>query len=156
VDEVLEAGADRVIVGTRAVDDRAWLEAVAARHPGQVVVAADVRDGIVLRLGWKEGAGLTVERFVGGLEGIPLAGVLCTDVGREGRMSGIDRPGMGAVIEASPHPVQASGGITTLDDLGALAELGAAGAVLGMALYTGTLDAEAVAREYGTSSGGRE
>jgi phosphoribosylformimino-5-aminoimidazole carboxamide ribotide isomerase len=156
VAEVLDAGADRVIVGTRAVDDRAWLEALASRHPGRVVVAADVRDGIVLRRGWTEAAGLPVEHFVAGLEGIPLAGVLCTDVGREGRMQGIDRSSMGTVIEACPHPVQASGGITSLGDLAALAELGAAGAVLGMALYTGTLDAGAVAREYGTSRSGGE
>jgi len=154
VASVLDAGAARVIVGTRAVDDRAWLEALAARHPDRVVVAADVRDGIVLRRGWTEAAGLPVERFVSELKGIPLAGVLCTDVGREGRMQGIDRSGMAGVIEASPHPVQASGGITSLADLSTLAELGAAGAVLGMALYTGALDADAVAREYGTPRSG--
>jgi phosphoribosylformimino-5-aminoimidazole carboxamide ribotide isomerase len=150
VESVLRAGADRVILGTRAVDDRTWLETMAERYPGRVVVAADVRDGIVLRRGWTEAAGLAVEVFVAGLADIPLAGVLCTDVGREGRMDGIDRSAMAAVIESSPHPVQASGGITSLGDIEALAELGADGAVLGMALYTGTLDAEAVARDFGT------
>ena len=150
VESVLRAGADRVILGTRAVDDRTWLETMAGRFPGRVVVAADVRDGVVLRRGWTEDAGLAVEAFVASLAGIPLAGVLCTDVGREGRMGGIDATAMAAVIEASPHPVQASGGITSMSDLETLAELGADGAVLGMALYTGTLDAEAVARDFGT------
>ena len=64
-------------------------------------------------------------------------------------MEGIDLPGVRALLDASPHPVQVSGGITSMDDLNALAEAGAAAAVLGMALYTGRLDAEAVARTYG-------
>lgn len=149
VHSVLRAGADRVILGTRAIDDRPWLEAMAGTYPGRVVVAADIKDGIVLRRGWTEAAGMTVEAFVAGLGGIPLAGVLCTDVGKEGRMAGIDRAAMSSVVEASPHPVQASGGITSLDDLEALADMGADGAVLGMALYTGTLDAEVVARDFG-------
>jgi phosphoribosylformimino-5-aminoimidazole carboxamide ribotide isomerase len=146
---VLDAGAWRAIVGTRAVDDRAWLEALARRYPERIVVAADVRDGVVLRQGWTEAAGPAVGDFVAGLADLPLAGVLCTDVGREGRMAGIDRAALAAVIGASPHPVQASGGITSLADLAALDAMGAAGAVLGMALYTGVLDPARVAEAYG-------
>lgn len=152
VADVLDAGADRAVVGTRAVDDRAWLEAVAARHPGRVMVAADIREGRVLRRGWTDASLLLAADFVAGLEGLPLAGVLCTDVGREGRMEGIDLEAAGAVIRASPHPVWASGGITTLDDLRALERAGARGAVLGMALYTETLDAGAVARLFGSDT----
>ncbi|MBW3534532.1 MAG: 1-(5-phosphoribosyl)-5-[(5-phosphoribosylamino)methylideneamino] imidazole-4-carboxamide isomerase [Gemmatimonadetes bacterium] len=147
---LLEAGARRVVVGTRAVDDPEWLRAVARRHPGRVVVAADVRAGVVLRRGWTEASSLRVEPFLEGLADVPLAGVLCTDVAREGRMEGIDLTGVRTVLAASPHPVQVSGGITTMDDLAALATAGAAGAVLGMALYTDTLDAEAVATAYGS------
>lgn len=150
---VLEGGAERAVVGTRAVEDRAWLEATAAAHPGRLVVAADVRDGRVLSRGWSEASSLEVRAFVADLGTLPLAGILCTDVGREGRMAGIDIESMRAVVEASPHPVQVSGGITTMDDLDALERAGAAGAVLGMALYTGTLDAAAVAARYGTTNG---
>lgn len=146
---VLDAGARRAVVGTRAVDDRPWLEALAARHPGRIVVAADVRDGRVLRRGWTEAADVAVGDFVGGLSGLPLAAVLCTDVGREGRMEGVDRAATAAVVRASPHPVQASGGIASLKDLATIAEVGAAGAVLGMALYTGALDPAAVAASWG-------
>lgn len=156
VARVLGAGADRVIVGTRAVEDGAWIEALARRYPGRVIVAADVRDGIVLRRGWTESAGLGVAPFLRGLGSLPLAGVLCTDVGREGRMEGIDREGTHRIVTGSPHPVQVSGGISSLAELDALAAMGAAGAVLGMALYTGTLDAVRVAGTYGreTRSGG--
>ncbi|HSM03263.1 MAG TPA: 1-(5-phosphoribosyl)-5-[(5-phosphoribosylamino)methylideneamino] imidazole-4-carboxamide isomerase [Longimicrobiales bacterium] len=150
VTELLAAGARRVVVGTRAVDDPDWLEAVADRHPGRVTVAADVREGVVLRKGWTEGTGIRLEDLLVRLAPLPLAGVLCTDVGREGRMEGIDRSGVAAALGASPHPLWVSGGVTTLDELDFLAEHGAAGVVLGMALYTGTLDADAVASKYGT------
>lgn len=147
--DVLEAGADRIIVGTRALEDRPWLEALAARHPRQVVVAADVRDGRVLSRGWTESTGLEIVSFLEGLGELPLAGVLCTDVGREGRVEGIQREEVTRVLEASPHPVWISGGVSTLDELAFLARGGARGAVLGMALYTEALDPGPVAREWG-------
>ena len=148
-DFLIAAGARRVVVGTRAVDDPAWLAQLVRRFPGRIVVAADIRDGVVLRKGWTEASSLRVEAFLEALAELDLAGVLCTDVGREGRMQGIDLPGMKAVIDASKHPVQVSGGITSMDDLKALADAGAASAVLGMALYTGKLDPVNVADQYG-------
>jgi phosphoribosylformimino-5-aminoimidazole carboxamide ribotide isomerase len=148
-DTLLASGPRRIVVGTRAIDDRPWLTALAARHPDRVVVAADVRDGIVLRKGWTEGSGLRVDEFVRSLSDIPLAGVLCTDVAREGRLEGIDTAAMASVIQASAHPVWISGGITTLDDLSDLDSAGACGAVLGMALYTGALRPADVAARWG-------
>lgn len=153
IDAVLSLGAARAVVGTRAVDDPAWLTAAARRFPGRITVAADVRDGMVLRKGWTEGTGLALEDFLATLADFPLAGVLCTDVGREGRMEGIHRPSVARALVASPHPMWISGGVTTLDELEFLADAGAAGVVLGMALYTGTLDADAVARRWGGTSG---
>lgn len=147
--ELLVAGADRVVVGTRAVDDRPWLEALARRHQQRVVVAADVRDGRVLRRGWTEKSPLAVEEFLAGLDELPLAGVLCTDAAREGRMEGIDLAAMASVVGSSAHPVWISGGITRTSDLEALEEAGAAGAVLGMALYTAVLDPDDVAARWG-------
>ncbi len=146
---LLEAGAARVIVGTRAVDDPAWLAELAGEHPGRVAVAADIRDGVVLRRGWTEASELRILDFLATLAPLPLAGILCTDVGREGRLEGIDRDGVTAVLRASAHPVWISGGVTTLDELDFLASHGAAGAVLGMALYTDTLDADGVAARHG-------
>jgi len=148
-DALLEAGADRVVVGTRALDDPAWLASLVARRPERVVVAADTRDGRVLRKGWTERSGLSVADFLRLLEGLPLAGVLATDVGREGRLEGIDRGAVAHTLRASPHPVWVSGGVTTEDDLGWLDDEGAAGAVLGMALYTGALMPERLAERWG-------
>ncbi|MDE2772597.1 MAG: 1-(5-phosphoribosyl)-5-[(5-phosphoribosylamino)methylideneamino] imidazole-4-carboxamide isomerase [Gemmatimonadota bacterium] len=149
VDLLFACGAGRIVVGTRAVDDPDWIGGLAKRYPGRILVAADVRERTVLRKGWTEASKLKVEVFLEGLSELPLAGVLCTDVDREGRMEGIDLAEMSTVIRASTHPVQVSGGITSLDDLDTLADAGAAAAVLGMALYTGRLDPAEVARKYG-------
>jgi phosphoribosylformimino-5-aminoimidazole carboxamide ribotide isomerase len=148
VEELLRAGARRVIAGTRAVRDRAWLERIAALHPQSVVVAADTRAGEVLVRGWTEGTGLPLLEFVRGLAGLSLAGVLVTDVGREGRLGGADLALFREVVAASAQPVLAAGGIATLDDLRRLADAGLAGAVLGMSIYAGGLAAAQVAREF--------
>lgn len=149
VADVLGLGVHRVIVGTRAIDDPPWLEGLAEEYPGRITVAADIRDGMVLRKGWTESSGQPILGLLEKLAPLELAGVLCTDVSREGRMEGIDLAGATEIIEKSNHPVWVSGGITTLDELRALDKAGAAGAVLGMAIYTGVLPPELVAREFG-------
>lgn len=148
VRRALSLGADRAIVGTRAIEDRDWLQGTAERHPGQLVVAADVRDGAVLTRGWTDTTDLEVVGFVQRLAPLPLAALLVTDVGREGRQQGIDAQLFRRVAEATTHPLIAAGGITTTADLDALKEAGVDGAVLGMALYTGRLSpADALERE---------
>jgi len=147
-DALFELGAARVVVGTRAVRDRAWLEELVARHPARVVVAADVRGAEVVARGWTEGTGLDAAAFLGSLDDLELAGVLVTDVGREGRMAGADAARFALLAAATRHALLASGGVTDMADLRRLAYAGAAGVVLGMALYTGALDAAAVAREF--------
>lgn len=139
VDRVLRSGADRAMVGTRAVEDRPWLDAAAARFPDRLVVAADVRDGVVVSRGWTESTGQDADAFLTSLDPLPLAGVLVTDVGREGRQAGIDAARFRRAAAATRHPVIAAGGVTTAADLAALRGADVAGAVLGMALYSGRL-----------------
>ncbi|MGH7560321.1 MAG: HisA/HisF-related TIM barrel protein [Gemmatimonadales bacterium] len=147
---LLAAGADRVVVGTRAIEDRDWLATIATEHPGRVIVAADVRERRVVTRGWSETLALDVFDLVAELSELPLAGLLVTAVHREGRMAGADVPLMRALVARTSLPVIASGGIATLEDLQALAAAGCTGAVLGMALYTGTLDPRLVAEEFTT------
>jgi phosphoribosylformimino-5-aminoimidazole carboxamide ribotide isomerase len=146
---LLEAGVDRIVVGTRALDDPAWLAALSGQWPDRVMVALDTKDGRILRKGWTEDTGLDLASYLPGLSWLPLAGILATDVGREGRLEGIDREASGEMIALSPHPVWASGGVTTTEELEYLDESGAAGVVLGMALYTETLDPSDVAARWG-------
>jgi len=145
---LLANGAMRVVVGTRAVEDPAWLEQLAARFPDRIVVAADVRGDDVVVRGWTVATEHSAAEFLAGLASIPLAAALVTDVAREGRMCGVDVARFAALARATTHPLIASGGIAAAADLDALAGAGAAGAVLGMALYTGALDARAIAEVY--------
>jgi phosphoribosylformimino-5-aminoimidazole carboxamide ribotide isomerase len=149
VEQILDLGVARVIIGTRAIDDPDWLQALAQDHPDRIMVAADIREGVVVRKGWTESSGLPVQELSDRLAGLPLAGVLCTDVSREGRMEGPDLEQSERIIRGSHHPLWMSGGISTLEELRALDGAGAAGAVLGMAIYTGTLPPEPVAEEFG-------
>jgi phosphoribosylformimino-5-aminoimidazole carboxamide ribotide isomerase len=149
VGEILDLGAARVIVGTRAIDDPQWLETTANAYPERILVATDVREGMVLKKGWTESSGIPLQDLLDRLERHPLAGVLCTDVSREGKMEGIDLAGAASVIGGTRHPVWISGGITTMQELRALEGAGAAGAVLGMALYTGVISPDQAAEEFG-------
>jgi phosphoribosylformimino-5-aminoimidazole carboxamide ribotide isomerase len=146
---LLDAGAARVIVGTRAVEDAAWLASLAGAFPDRVIVAADVRERRILTHGWARAQARDVTEFVGGLAGLPLAGVLVTAVHREGRLAGTDLPLMAELARGSALPIIASGGVSTLEDLEALASAGVFAAVIGMALYTGAIDPRAAASAFG-------
>lgn len=146
--ELFLRGGHRAVVGTRALQDRAWLSAAADAWPQRLIVAADARDGSVVANGWTSALRADVVDVVAQLDAFPLAGVLVTAVEREGRMLGPDVALMRRVVAASRHPIIASGGIGTMNDLRALADVGVAGCVIGMALYSGALDACAVAREF--------
>lgn len=148
ITSLIEAGAARVIVGTRAIEDAAWRSQMAARFRSRLVIAADVRDERVVTRGWTKQTAIDVFSLVRSLAHEPLASVLITDVGREGRMVGIDVALFERLAAASAHPVIAAGGIRDLDDLRALKGAGIAGAVLGMSIYTGGIDAGAAAAEF--------
>ena len=149
VEELLEAGAAQVIVGTRAIEDPEWLAELATRHPGEIIVACDVRERRVTTRGWAHTLPLDILDVIEELNSLPLGGLLVTAVHREGQMQGTDLPLMEDVVEASHFPVFASGGVATMQDLRALEHRGMAGVVIGMALYTGALDPVVVAGEFG-------
>ncbi|HEY2850349.1 MAG TPA: 1-(5-phosphoribosyl)-5-[(5-phosphoribosylamino)methylideneamino] imidazole-4-carboxamide isomerase [Gemmatimonadaceae bacterium] len=148
IETLLSDGANRVVVGTRAIDDPDWLREVADANPGAIVLAADVRDRRVVTHGWTRELPRTILDLIDDLAGLPLGGLLVTAVHREGQMAGTDLPLMEDVAEASDWPVIASGGIASMHDLRALEDRGISAVVLGMALYTGILDARVVAEEF--------
>lgn len=146
---LLDMGAASVVVGTRAVEDAEWLAALATANPNQVIVAADVRERRVVTHGWARTQARDIVEYIGDITSLPLAGILVTAVHREGLMSGPDLALMEAVTHAASAPVIASGGIASRTDLESLANRGVASAVIGMALYTGALDARHTAQEFG-------
>lgn len=135
VQELLQGGADRVVVGTKGLEDLAWLGRVARTHPKKVVLAVDARDGQVVAKGWTERVGLPLLEVAKAVEPLPLGGLLYTAVHREGRLEGVDRTWTPRLVRATKLPVYASGGVASLDDVRTLREAGCAGAVLGLALY---------------------
>lgn len=139
-DRLLDLGAHRVVVGTRAVEDRPWLERLATRHAHRIVVAADVRDGSIVTRGWTAASETTGLSFVRSLADLPLAAVLTTDVSREGSMRGVDTELFAGLAAASTHPLIAAGGIRSVADVRTLDAAGVAGVVLGMTLYTGEIE----------------
>jgi phosphoribosylformimino-5-aminoimidazole carboxamide ribotide isomerase len=148
IQDLLNDGATRVIVGTRALEEPDWLADIAEDYPGQIILAADVRDRRLVTRGWARTLPTDVLDFVEELDGLPLGGLLVTAVHREGQMQGVDLPLMEDVAETSHVPVFASGGVASLRDLRALADRAIAGVVIGMALYTGAIDPRAVASEF--------
>lgn len=145
---LLDAGAVSVVLGTRALEDLDWLVDMAERFPGRCILAADVRERKVTTRGWAKTLSRDVLQIIDEISALPLAGLLVTAVHREGRMQGTDLPLMEDVVDASPFPVIASGGISSLTDLRALDDRGVSAAVIGMALYTGTIDARVLAEEF--------
>jgi phosphoribosylformimino-5-aminoimidazole carboxamide ribotide isomerase len=145
---LLDDGADRVIVGTRGVEDPEWFAEQAARAPGRLVLAADVKGRRVVTRGWATQTNREILDLVQELEDLPLAGLLVTAVQHEGKMQGTDLALMAEVAETAPWPLIASGGVGSMNDLRALEDRGVAAVVLGMALYTDALDARIVAEEF--------
>ena len=146
--DAFEQGASKVVVGTRAIEDQAWLAEAASIFPDAIIVAADVSDRQIVTHGWTRSQVTPVIDAIELLNGVTLAGILVTAVHREGLMQGADLQLMEGVVAASAFPVYAAGGITGISDLRALAERGVSAAIIGMALYTGAVDPRAVAEEF--------
>jgi phosphoribosylformimino-5-aminoimidazole carboxamide ribotide isomerase len=139
VGSLISAGAAKVIIGTRGVKEPEWLRSMAERFPGRIVLALDVKGGRITLKGWQESAGITLEDMFSLIRDMPLAGVLNTNVDVEGQAKGIDLESARRFVQACPHPVIASGGVTSMDDVVALHELGVEAAVVGVAIYTGRM-----------------
>ncbi|MEO0325760.1 MAG: 1-(5-phosphoribosyl)-5-[(5-phosphoribosylamino)methylideneamino]imidazole-4-carboxamide isomerase [Myxococcota bacterium] len=133
----LEAGAERVVLGTAAVKDPALVRRLTEERPGAVVVAVDARAGEVAVEGWTEGAGVRAEALAQDVDGWGAAAILFTNIDRDGMRGGPDVEGTAALQRQVRATVIASGGIGRLEDLVALREAGVRAAVCGRALYGG-------------------
>ncbi|RMH37066.1 MAG: 1-(5-phosphoribosyl)-5-[(5-phosphoribosylamino)methylideneamino]imidazole-4-carboxamide isomerase [Nitrospirae bacterium] len=137
----LSLGVFRVVLGTAAVEDPTMLGEACRRFPGRIVVGLDVRDGQVALKGWTHLTAMTVEDCLARLSRYDLGGIVFTDISKDGMLAGPNVEALKAIAQRSPFPVVASGGITTIDDIYAVKQLGAkiSGVIIGKALYEGTL-----------------
>ena len=140
VSRLFEIGCERVIVGTRAIQDRAFVQSVSDQYKDAIVVAVDsVAEEILIR-GWQEKSGKDLISVVKDLQSLPIYGFLYTNVEVEGQLRGIDPVPIKAILSVASKPVIASGGVTTISDLESLSAMGVDSAVVGMAIYTGNID----------------
>ena len=136
IDDLVSAGVDRIIVGTKAVKEPDWLAEMADRHPGKIVLSMDTKEGRIAIKGWQESAQISIQDMFDRIKDLPLAAVLNTNVDVEGQRKGIDEAQAKDFISRCPTKVIASGGVTTFDDAKILSSAGAEGAVVGLAIYT--------------------
>ena len=137
---LLNRGVDRVILGTAAVENPGIVADVSDRHPDGVIVSLDVKGGEVVVEGWTEESGLRPSTAAQRYANLGAAAILCTNVDVEGRMQGVETRVIERLVRSTELPVIASGGVASIDDLRALRDAGAVGAVVGTALYEGGID----------------
>lgn len=136
----LDAGVDRVILGTAAVTDPAFLEAALAEYGEKIAVGVDLKDGFVAIKGWTETSDLTAEAFFSKMEALGVKTIICTDISRDGAMKGTNRELYRELSQKYDIDLIASGGVSTLEDVQALAEMDLHGAIIGKAWYIGAID----------------
>ena len=144
VEQYLAIGVDRVILGTAAVTDPEFLEAALARYGEKIAVGVDLKDGYVAIKGWTETSGLTAEAFFAKMEALGVKTVICTDISRDGAMKDTNRELYRELSGKFAIDLIASGGVSTLEDVQALAEMNLHGAIIGKAYYIGAIDLKTV------------
>ncbi len=153
VRQFLDAGVDRVVLGTAALTDPAFLEAACVQYPGRIVVGVDARQGKVAIKGWTAVSDVLAIDLIRGFGGLNLAAVVYTDIARDGMLSGPNLEALQDVVAAAPCPVIASGGVTRIEDLVAIKALGrrVEGAIVGKALYDRKFEYAEALRAVGAS-----
>ena len=140
LDAYLALGVDRAILGTAAVSDPEFLEAAVKKYGEKVAVGVDLKDGFVAIKGWTETSELTAEAFFEKMQALGVKTVICTDISRDGAMKGTNRELYKTLSEKFSIDLIASGGVSSIDDIAALKEMGLHGAIIGKAYYTGAID----------------
>jgi phosphoribosylformimino-5-aminoimidazole carboxamide ribotide isomerase len=133
----LSSGLDRVVVGTQALRDPDWFARMAECFPGRLLLGLDARDGKVATGGWIDVSSIQALTFARQFESLPLAGIIYTDIERDGMLGGPNLESIATLAGSVKIPVIASGGIGKLLDLDHLAALPVAGCIVGRALYDG-------------------
>jgi len=136
----IDIGVDRVILGTAAVTDPAFLRAAVERYGEKVVVGVDIKDGYVAIKGWTEVSALSCFDFCRQLHEIGVKTIICTDISKDGMMSGTNRELYRTLYDEFPKlRIIASGGVSSMEDISVLSNMGLFGAIVGKALYTGAI-----------------
>ena len=136
----LDAGIDRVILGTAAVTDPDFLREALEKYGERIAVGVDIKDGRVAIRGWLEESGRDAFDFCREMQELGVKTLICTDISKDGAMQGTNRALYGELSKTLRLNITASGGVSTLEDVKALRALDLYGAIIGKAYYTGAID----------------
>lgn len=151
IEAYLEAGVSRLVIGSVAIEHPTLFAELAMAFPHTLVLGLDAREGKLASRGWIETSTQQAVEVAAKSAELPLAAIVYTDIARDGMLQGPNLPALEAMVQASPHPVVASGGIADADDLRAVAATGASGCIVGRALYDGGLTLSAAIDASGES-----
>lgn len=151
IESYLEAGVSRLVIGSVAIEHPTLFAELAMAFPHTLVLGLDAREGKLASRGWIETSTQQAVEVAAKSAELPLAAIVYTDIARDGMLQGPNLPALEAMVQASPHPVVASGGIADADDLRAVAATGASGCIVGRALYDGGLTLSAAIDASGES-----
>jgi len=140
IKRLLDMGAERVIIGTKAVSDFEWFSEITRKFSGKIALGLDARGSKVATHGWTQDSSQLLLDFAIEAAKLPLAAIIYTDISRDGMMTGPNIERTKVLVDAVEVPVVASGGVKELSDIKKLAELGVEAAIIGRALYEGTLE----------------
>lgn len=140
IDTYLRAGASRVILGTAAVEDPAFLEEALQKYGERIAVGVDLKDGHVAVRGWTRSSALTADAFFARMQALGVRCIICTDISRDGAMKGTNRELYRTLSARHPIDLIASGGVSGMDDIRALRAMNLHGAIIGKAWYIGAID----------------
>lgn len=139
----IDAGVRWVIIGTQAVKEPALIKRLCHNHPGQVIVGLDALNGKVALSGWAEDSGQDAIELAKSFEGVGVSGIIYTDIERDGMMQGFNAQATAALAAQIDIPVFASGGVNSYEDIDRLCQIasdGVTGAIVGRAMYDGTIE----------------
>lgn len=140
VEKYLNAGLDRVILGTAAVTDEEFLRAAVEKYGDKIAVGVDIKDGFVAVKGWTEKSEYSCFDFCEKMREIGVKTLICTDISRDGAMKGTNRQLYKELSEKFDMNITASGGVSSIEDIKALRSLNLYGAIIGKAYYIGAID----------------
>jgi len=139
IQQLFDIGVERAIIGTKAVSDFVWFSRMAEKFSGKIVLGLDARGSKISTEGWTQESPEPLLEFAIRAAKLPMAAIIYTDITKDGMMTGPNFERTKALVEAVELPVIASGGVSSIDDIKKVAELGAAAAIIGRSLYEGTL-----------------
>ena len=140
VDRYLTAGVSRVILGTAAVKDEAFLKAALAKYGERIAVGVDIKDDYVAIKGWVEKSEYDAMEFCAKMEALGVKTIICTDISKDGAMKGANHALYREMADRFGVQIVASGGVSSMGDVEKLTELDIYGAIIGKAYYTGAID----------------